>query len=204
MSKKTAKAKRKPAKKQATSSKKSAKPARSSKSPGARGSAKSTTLRDQGLELFRFAQKMINDMCGGIPAEKCTAQVAPANNHVLWTYGHLAMTNDWLASLVDGKPKSVPDSYEKLFGFGSTPVNDPSSYPALADVKREYEKASKRLTGGISRLDDAGLQSKTEGDGFGFANNKGDCLLKAAWHEGWHLGQIADLRRGLGLSKLMG
>lgn len=164
----------------------------------------STSMREQALSLLGFSHKMITDMMDGVPAAQATAQAAPANNHVLWTLGHLAMTNDWLASLIDAKPSRIPKSYESLFGMGTTPTTEQSGYPSLKDVRAEYDRAYDRLVTAAKARNDAELLEPTAGNGFGFANNKVDCVLKAAWHEGWHIGQIADLRRGLGIKPMMG
>ncbi len=177
--------------------------AKTAAKPAAR-SMPSTSLRAQALSLLGFSHKMITDMMDGVPAAQATAQAAPANNHVLWTFGHLAMTNDWLAGLIDGKPSQMPTSYEPLFNMGSTPTTDPSAYPSLRDVRAAYDRAYDRLVNAAKKRNDAELLEPTAGNSHGFANNKVDCVLKAAWHEGWHIGQIADLRRGLGIKPMMG
>ena len=192
----------------------SSKPARSAgaaKAPGSRkkstasgGSrAPSTVARDQALSLLAFSHKMISDMLSGVPAEQCTAQSGPVTNHVLWTLGHVAMTNDWLASLIDGRPGAVPKAYESLFGMGSVPVVDTSKYPSLAEVRAEFDRGYERLVSAAKKRNDAELLTPPLGNSFGFTNNKLDSVLKAAWHEGWHIGQIADLRRGLGIKPMM-
>ena len=168
--------------------------------PGSR--TPSTVARDQALSLLAFSHKMISDMLSGVPAEQCTAQSGPVTNHVLWTLGHVAMTNDWLASLIDGRP-ALPKAFESLFGMGSVPVVDTSKYPSLAEVRAEFDRGYERLVSAAKKRNDAELLTPPLGNSFGFTNNKLDSVLKAAWHEGWHIGQIADLRRGLGIRPMM-
>ncbi len=38
----------------------------------------------------------------------------------------------------------------------------------------------------------------------GFTSDPVDALYKLAWHEGWHMGQVATLRRALGLKSIFG
>ena len=147
---------------------------------------------------------MITDMMNGVPESHAVSQVAPANNHVIWTLGHLAMTSDWLATLIDGKPSRTPKSYEPLFGMGSMPTGELSNYPSLKEVRAEYDRSFERLINAAKARTDAELFEPPAGDSSGFTTNKLDSLLKGAWHEGWHIGQIADLRRGLGIKPMMG
>lgn len=174
-----------------------------SRVPGTGAGKKPTAAnphRDAAIAVFLFAQKLTEKYAGVIPNERATAQASPAVNHALWTYGHLAVTNDWVATLIDGKPSALPSNYNALFGMESTPVDDPNQYPSFADIRTAYTRAGQRLVNAVKTLDDSQLGNPPKGEGYGFVNSFGDGILKAAWHEGWHLGQIADLRRGLGIT----
>jgi uncharacterized damage-inducible protein DinB len=178
---------------------KTKKPARKSagKSPGK--APASTAVREYCLEVLRFARKELNKYASTIPDEQATAQPPGLPNHALWTYGHLATTSAWVLSLLTGEKGAVPESYEKMFGMGSTPSADASQYPPLAEVKGYYEQTHQKTLDAASKMNDADLAKPIEAGGF--AKDKADLLVKIAWHEGWHLGQVCDTRRGLGLPR---
>lgn len=172
---------------------------RAAKAPAGRVLAKRT------VELLRFARKMVDDMAAGIPDERATEQLAGAYNHKAWTIGHLGDSNAWFASLIDGKPVGNPEGHEQLFGMKSKPTPGGASYPPLDELRAHREATFNRLVAAVEALTDDQLQhDKLAGDGAGFVHDKLDSALKVVWHEGWHLGQIAALRKGLGLPPLMG
>ena len=169
------------------------------------GSASSQALARRAAEFLRFARKMVDDMAAGIPDERATEQIAGAYNHKTWTIGHLGDSNAWFASLIDGRPVGTPPGHESLFGMSSKPVADAGTYPSLDELRAHREATFNRLVAAVEALtDDELLNDPLDGDGAGFVNDKFDSALKAAWHEGWHLGQIAALRKGLGLPPLFG
>lgn len=184
---KTAPAKKAPAKKPA------AKKAAVSKAPAP------TVLRDHAVTLARFAHGVTAKFASGFADDQVTAQPAGCKNHVLWTLGHIAATNSWLGTLIDGGPHGLPESYQKLFGYNSQPVNDPGAYPSFAEVRKAFDETFERLIGAAAALNDDQLAQPCTSDTSGFCSDKLDAVNKGAWHEGWHVGQLADLRRELGL-----
>jgi len=157
----------------------------------------STVVRDRAVELLQFARKTITKYMGGFADDKLTAQPGGLVNHLLWTQGHLAATAAWALSVVSGEKGAVPDSYDKLFGMGSSPTADPAAYPSAAEVRGYFDSSFNKLVAAASKMNDTQLAAAVEAGGF--ARDKADLLAKIAWHEGWHVGQVADLRRLLGL-----
>ncbi len=191
---------RKPAPKAAKVSKKAARPA-----PKARAKARpSTLLRSRTVSNLRFARSILDGLFKGFPADKLTYQPAMTDNHVIWTLGHLAVTNQWFAGLLDGQPATLPGTYDQLFGYKSKPNPDLAVYPPLDEVQRHYEATFTRLIRAAESLRDEDLAVSCAAESGGFAKDKAEVLERAAWHEGWHGGQISSLRRSLGLPPVMG
>lgn len=172
---------------------------RSSRSRSRSASTSSSQMRDRALAHARFAHGMINKFAEGFSPEQVVAQAGPCPNHLLWTLGHLASSASWTHGMITGIASIVPDGYNSLFGMGSKPVDDAALYPSFDEVRQAYETTFQRLVDAVERLDDAALMRPPEHDSGGFISDKLDALNKLAWHEGWHLGQLSDLRRGLGL-----
>lgn len=171
---------------------------------GAAPVERSYSLGARASAFVRFACRMVADMAAGIPDEKSCEQLPGAANHKLWTLGHMAQSNQWFACLIDGQPITFPAEWDRLFGMGSKPTDDEAGYPPIADVRAAYEASIDRLCAAIESLDDQEIVAGPAGDGANFVHDKLDSALKGAWHAGWHLGQLAGLRKGLGLPSLMG
>jgi len=181
-------------------------PAASGRKPagGRSVAAASNAVSKRSSALLRFSHKMLADMAAGIPDERACEQLPGAYNHKLWTLGHMAHSNQWFASLIDGQPMTSPQEWETLYGMKSKPTSDPAVYSPVADMRAAFEASIDRLCAAVDALSDAELDAPPAGDGAGFVTDKLDSAFKAAWHYGWHLGQIASLRKGLGLPSLMG
>jgi len=161
------------------------------------------------VEMMKFSHGMLDTMLKGIPDDKAAFQLHPTSNHVLWTLGHLACTYAWFATTIDAKaaegsgPHCLPEAFGKQFGMGSKPSGDASVYPPLAEMRRKYDESFAAYLKMVEGLTEADAWGPCASDTGGFASSKLDAAYKCAWHDGWHLGQIADLRRALGLPSVM-
>lgn len=140
----------------------------------------------------------------GVPSDRLTTQMEGAQNHFLWTIGHLACSMSFFASTLGVKLESVPESYPALFGMGSEPKDEPSKYPPLEELKAVYKAVYEEYRAAVEKLTDAQLAEKCVADGGGFVSNKGDAVIMCVFHTGWHVGQLSALRKGLGLGSMWG
>lgn len=154
------------------------------------------------VEHLDFAHSMVVKAAAW-PDDRATAQAPGQPNHCLWTLGHLACTYEWASSLIDGKPGTLPETYNTLFGMGSLPEGDAAKYPPVAEVRAHFEDAFTRLRNAALALTLAQCDDSLKEATRGFASTKVDLLYKIAWHDGWHLGQLTTLRKYLGLPALL-
>lgn len=195
---------RQPASKKPTAKKPTAKKRTTARSPKAVAPvANSRVLVEQLLESLRFTAKYADSQLDGLPDEHALAQLPGANNHKAWTLGHQAISRAWFASSIGGTLPKMPETYNALFGTASKPSSDPALYPPLDELRANYRLAFEAMIRAVESLSDADLAKPAHGDSGGFISTRLDAVLKAVWHEGWHGGQIATLRRGLGLPPLM-
>lgn len=160
--------------------------------------------RQHALSLLQFTRKISNDMLNGIPEEKFTFQPCPTDNHVLWVLGHLASTDVWIAGVVGASGVTVPESYKKAFGSGSKPVSSTREYPPVAEVRKLFDGNRAALAKWYEGAPEASLTIPLKDKTGGFAEDPIDAALKLAWHEGWHFGQVASVRKAMGLPPVMG
>jgi uncharacterized damage-inducible protein DinB len=134
-----------------------------------------------------------------LPDEMLTHQPSSVNNHVLWTLGHLAVTDDWLAGILMGDASVLPPEYSKLFGYGSRVEPTADAYPPVSEVRLHFMEMRERLMLWLGSIDESQLGAPVDDGGAGFAANVADAIGKTIWHDGWHAGQLSTIRRSLGM-----
>ncbi len=154
----------------------------------------------------------------------CVRQTPDLPNHLAWCLGHCALTMHRVADLVSGAPtsglpasdfvvKPVADgtrgSRDKgLFdaesvAFGSTVEERHDRYPKLDRCVEVFNSACDRLAGVVRAAPDAALD-KGHPWGMGGETPAWALVSRMVFHNGFHTGQIADLRRALGFKRLFG
>lgn len=163
-----------------------------------------TNAKQHALETVKFAHGLIDKMLASFPADKMFFQPAPTSNHAVWTMGHLAMTYMWLVTMFDPRlAPALPDSYNGLFGMGSKVSSDASAYPPPAQVRKDYDACFAAFLRCVEALKESDLYAPCASESGGFCTCKIDAAMKGAWHDGWHAGQLSDLRRALKLPSVM-
>ncbi len=155
----------------------------------------------------------------GFDDENRTRQAPGLPNHVSWTLGHLALTMHRAADVIAGfgDPQTLPTSdwvhgdgtagdpsrYDtESVCIGSEPVADPGAYPRMQRALEIFTAAVDRLGGEIAAASEASLAREIR-----WGSNTlqaGALVQRIIFHNGAHAGQIADLRRALGMPRVIG
>lgn len=190
-----------------TSAKKHAKPGakkRAAAKAQARGKPAASAIGKRAIvENVRWVHATMDKLIDTYPADKALYQVAGTDNHLMWTIGHLATSYSWFASLLDGRSAALPAEYNALFGYQSKPTGNAAVYPSLEEVKSQYRVAYARFSEAMESLSAEDLARPPATESHGFAATRLDVLIRTAWHDGWHSGQLSSLRRALGLPPMM-
>lgn len=155
------------------------------------------------VDSLGFVQQVTRELLKGFPDQHLTHRSGPTDNPVIWTVGHLASVNDWFASLIDGKPVEFPAEWNGSCGYKSVPSGERGSYPEFAKMTAELDRAHGRLLGAVKAQSGEDLDKPCQAESHGLAATRADAAAKALWHEGWHGGQIAAIRKALGLPNVM-
>jgi hypothetical protein len=169
---------------------------------------------DMLAEVVLASKGLVARFLSGFGDGNRTRQAANLPNHVIWTLGHLALTLHRVAERIDGGALPENDFLTgdgsngtstrfdtESVGFGSQPVDDGSRYPTLARGVEIYEAACDHLADAV-RAAEAGRLDQT------IPWHGGEITLRAlvtrvTFHNGVHTGQITDLRRALGLERVI-
>lgn len=158
--------------------------------------------RQHAVALLEFARKVSNDMLKDIPEDKLTFQSCPTDNHALWVMGHLAGTDAWMGSTLNIPGIKVPQSVIEAFRSGTKP--SAKGNPPIADVRKAFHESHAALVAWLREAPESALAVDLKAKTGGFATDTIDAMLKLAWHEGWHMGQVAGVRKALGLPNVAG
>ena len=170
--------------------------------------AASGLTKADALKLLDWVHGFTTRMIETWPADKAVFQTAPTDNHLLWTVGHLATTYGWFVGLLTGSMAAgaagaLPANYNELFGYKSAPKPSENDYPTLSEVRRHMDATYGQMVAALRAMPEADLGKPCAMDTGGFATSRLDAMLKACWHDGWHQGQLSNLRRALGLPAVM-
>lgn len=150
----------------------------------------------------------------GFDDEHRTATAEHLPNHVMWCLGHVSLYLSRVTEQLGGGPLPETDFVTgdgtgggaerfdtESIAFDSQPRTDPRCYPTLERGVAIFTHACQRLARALRGASDEQLQHKIEWAGqtitlYGMA-------LRVMNHCGFHAGQIADLRRALGLGRVI-
>jgi hypothetical protein len=138
-------------------------------------------------------------------------------NHVAWNLGHLALTMHRVSAMIDGQPLPSDQFLEGADGtrgsrdkgvfdreavaFGSRPEERHDRYPNLARCTQVFELACDRLAQAVQSVPDAKLDEQVPWGGGQITLAM--LVMRMVFHNGFHTGQIADMRRALGFKSIM-
>lgn len=200
-------AKRKTARRPAARPSKAKKPApprrakRAAKVPAASSKhAAALFARDRAIESLAFAHKTLQMFIADFPADQRTHLPSPTDTHMLWNVGHLACFYVFSTQLLGGQPHKLPEVFEKKFQYQTTASGAVADYPGFEDVIKHHDAAYDRLLKAARELSAPQLLANVSIPGMeSYAKDRLEALERAAWHEGWHTGQISTIRKALRL-----
>lgn len=165
------------------------------------------TPRDVLAEAILQTKALTARYLAGFDESSRTRQAAGLPNHVAWSLGHCALTMHRVAQKVDGRePPPVdfaagtPGAFNpESVAFGSVPA-DGAAYPSLARCTGVFDAACDRLAAAVRAASDTQLMQPIP-----WGNTQAPwwtLVTRMVFHNGFHTGQIADLRRALGFKSV--
>lgn len=155
------------------------------------------------INALRMSRGIFNQLIDGFPADKAAFQPAPTDNHLLWMLGHMPYGYVYFAEVLGGKIDAPPEAWKPLFNAGSKPVGDPSKYPPMAELKKVFDSSFEQFMAIVEKMpvEDLGKPPAIPAD---WLTERLAALHAVVWHEGWHGGQFANVRKALNLPPIMG
>jgi len=124
-------------------------------------------------------------------------QIAGDINPALWLAGHLLNCRKYLLDLF-GEEREMP--FGKKFGEKYDPSAD---YPSLAEIQGKWESISGELFEKMEAANDDHFATPIDWNLPNQDKTVRGAILFYTYHEGYHMGQIAYAKRGMGLEGLV-
>lgn len=137
----------------------------------------------------------------GVGDDQLWHRPSQQNNPILWIAGHMVATRAQVLQLL-GDPYDTGWGTRFARGAG---LGDESTCPPKAEVLRVHDEIAARLQARLAALSAADLAKEAvAGPKLPGVKTVGDQLGFFALHDSYHLGQMAYIRKALGLSGLVG
>jgi uncharacterized protein YndB with AHSA1/START domain/uncharacterized damage-inducible protein DinB len=136
----------------------------------------------------------------GVKPEDLWKRPTPQNNSMLWIYAHMATVRARMLNVLgDAYDPGLGDT----FGRGAQ-VQDSESYPTREKIIEVSREVNARLFAKLATVSEAELSRKATGPMPPSVQTVGDQLAFFALHDSYHVGQLAYVRKALGLPGVVG
>jgi hypothetical protein len=137
---------------------------------------------------FTFTHRIVNSTLAGISQSESVEQPPNGGNCINWIMGHILLYRDKLIEQLGGYRVWKDDETTALYLRGSAPLTVSGNAIELSALLELFNQSQPRLLEGIERLGNAPSEDGKIEEQVAFYN----------FHESYHLGQLALLRRVLG------
>ena len=150
-------------------------------------------------QIFKINNNMVERTLDGLSDQELW-QCTTGGNPIAWILGHITETRSTLLTQL-GSPWKP--GWDKQFGRGSM-RGDASSYPSPAAIADGWKQTRKLMRDAFSGLTEEQLQKAPAGPTIAGAETISDLITFLAFHESYHIGQMAYVRKAIGHSAVAG
>jgi len=136
----------------------------------------------------------------GVKPEDLWKRPTPQNNSLLWIYAHMAAVRARMLNVLgDDYDPGLGDA----FGRGAQ-VRDADTYPSREKIIEASREVNARLFAKLATVAEAELSREAKGPRPPSVQTVGKQLAFFAMHDSYHVGQLAYVRKALGLPGVVG
>ena len=147
------------------------------------------------VRTFEATVKFIEESVADLSEQQMVEQPPGVPNHASWTLGHVIYSCQGIAVELGGE-EWLPDEWESVFGYGTTPRSDLQCYPRKAELLTFLAGATSRLCQTLLAAKDSVLRQSLPNETL---PTVADLLLQVVVaHTAYHAGQLAVWRRAIG------
>ncbi|MDW7695710.1 DinB family protein [Flammeovirgaceae bacterium SG7u.111] len=166
-------------------------------------SSKKSLILEQSQQARNLTKLLVSD----VPINLWTATPVGIDTNIMWQIGHMIISKNYHSiSCIAGFQKEVLDifpfqEYLTMFGNSSKPMELKGYDLSPSKMLRQLEEVRELAQSILLNLDEGQLDAPLASSGMAhpIAKTKKEALLWCSQHEMWHNGQIAMIKRALGL-----
>ena len=150
--------------------------------------------------MYRLNEYFFGQALDGLSVEELWRRPAENANPMIWIAGHMTDTRAVVL-------KALHEDFELPWGEQFKrycKVGEPSQYPDVAQIRSAMADISERIRSRLAAVTDEQLDQFATGVGVPNARTLMHEIAQLAWHDSYHLGQMAYLRKALGFDGLVG
>ena len=150
--------------------------------------------------MFKANAGILEKAMQAVPAEKWLSQPAEASNHLLWIAGHIVVHRAMVLKMLGGA-WSAP--WEKTFVRGAAQAAS-EAYPQVAEIRRAWDEVSSQLYPLLASPPPNVLGKPAAEKVPSFNGKVSGTIAFLGFHEAYHVGQVAYLKKWLGHGQSVG
>jgi len=151
-------------------------------------------------KIYLTNEMMFKKALEGLSIEQLFYRPTETNTPMLWIAGHIPETRTSVLKLMG---EEFETGWGDLFKRGHI-LKDAAGYPTISEIFATLDELSARLHARLTSLSDEQLSSAAVGPKFPNSNTLLEQIGFLAWHESYHVGQLAYIRRSLGFAGIVG
>jgi hypothetical protein len=149
--------------------------------------------------IFKTNTGLFTRTIQGIPADKLLARPGDDSNHLLWIAGHVVVHRAMVLKIL-GQEWAAP--WEGLFTRG-VKLAAPGDYPPIEEIVKAWDEVSPRLASSLASASPESLAEPVS-KGITLDGKMSGKIAFLSFHETYHVGQMAYLRKWLGFGQAVG
>ncbi|MGO4890650.1 DinB family protein [Anaerobacillus sp. MEB173] len=147
------------------------------------------------LKQLDVVRKITINEVEGLSEETLNTIPDGFNNNIRWNLGHIYLVQEKFAFYFAGEPMQVPESFDRLFGRGTSPSDWSEELPKLDVLLQMLEDQPKRIQETFqNRLSEQVKEPFTTRSGVTLSTI-GEFVNFTMYHEGMHVSAIKLLKR---------
>ncbi|MEP6615066.1 MAG: DinB family protein [Ginsengibacter sp.] len=140
--------------------------------------------------IFKLNTRLFTNTLAGVTEDQGDERISDHNNSIRWIATHTVWARYNILTFLG---KQITNPYNGLFE-NFKPFDPSDTYPSMAAIKSEWEKASALLEEAIAGITEEGVSNT------GFKNPTGDSTVGGtiaflAQHESYDIGQLGLLKK---------
>lgn len=152
-------------------------------------------------QLLALNSVLVGRSVDGLTDDELWQRPGDQSNPIYWLVGHMSWSRNALLRLLGGEFVKIPAA--KLFERG-VEVADRSAFPPFADVVAGLKAVNAALKARMEAATDAELSQASPRDFPVPDKTLRGAVAFLTFHDGYHTGQIAYVRKWLGKGQLVG